>query len=164
MEWTFRSDELPEEQLAGPGICFEMVLALKKEKRGGHTGHLLRKGIAMGDRPDLTGGGLIRSMGGWSVVKAMRRAGEREKGDERILGSGAFVSEIINQAEEKIKHQVGTLTDVDNLMKKEIARCCKKGKGDGFVASIRQSQVAPAKIKKNPCAKTCQWIRCIVGC
>jgi|GEM_PF-2567443 len=55
-----------------------------------------------------------------------RRAGEREKGDERILGSGAFVSEIINHAEEKIKHQVVTSTDVDKLMTKEIARCCKR--------------------------------------
>lgn len=96
----------------------------------------VEKGIAMGDRPDLTGGGLIRSMGGWSVVKAMRRAGEREKGGERILGSGVFVSEIINQAEEKIKHQVVTSTDVDNLMKEEITRCCKR---EGVTVSLLQS-------------------------
>jgi len=85
----------------------------------------VEKGIAIGGRPDLTGGGLIRSMGGWSVVKAMRRAGEREKGDERILGGDAFVSEIISQAEERIKYQVPS-TDVDNLMKKEIVRYCKR--------------------------------------
>ena len=65
-------------------------------------------------------------MGGLSVVKAIRKVGEREKGDERILGSSAFVSEIINQAEEKIKHQMVTSSNVDNLMKNEIARCCKK--------------------------------------
>ena len=95
----------------------------------------VEKGIAKGDRPDLTGGGLIRSMGGWSVVKAMRREGEREKGDDRILGSGAFVSEIINQAEEKIKYQV-PITDVGNLMKKEIARYCKR---EGVTISLLQS-------------------------
>jgi putative transposase len=52
------------------------------------------------------------------------------------MGSGAFVSEIINQAEEKIKHQVCTSTDVDNLIKKEIARCCKK---EGVTVSLLQS-------------------------
>ena len=34
----------------------------------------VEKGIAQGRRPELVGGGLIRSAGGWSVVKAMRRA------------------------------------------------------------------------------------------
>ncbi|HKI47947.1 MAG TPA: hypothetical protein VKA69_01395, partial [Desulfobacteria bacterium] len=48
---------------------------------------------------------------------------------ERILGSGTFVSEIINQAEEKINHQVITSREIDNLMKKEIARCCKREGG-----------------------------------
>ena len=95
----------------------------------------VENGIAIGGSPDLTGGGLIRSMGGWSVVKAMRRAGEREKGDERILGGGAFVSEIISQAEERIKHQVPS-TDVDNLMEKEIARCCKR---EGVTVPLLQS-------------------------
>ena len=31
------------------------------------------RGIAQGRRSELVGGGLIRSTGGWSVVKAMRR-------------------------------------------------------------------------------------------
>jgi len=31
------------------------------------------------------GGGLIRSLGGWSVVKAMGLAEAYQKGDERIL-------------------------------------------------------------------------------
>ena len=62
----------------------------KKSYRG-----FVKKGIALGKRPDLTGGGLIRSMGGWSIVKAMRNSGIKEKSDERILGSGKFVSEVI---------------------------------------------------------------------
>ena len=43
--------------------------------------------------------GLIRFMGGWSVVKSMRKGGERELSDERILGSGEFVKKIIDEAE-----------------------------------------------------------------
>jgi len=38
----------------------------------------VKNGIDQGRRPDLTGGGLIRSKGGWSEVKAMRRTGVRE--------------------------------------------------------------------------------------
>jgi len=44
-------------------------------------------GIAQGRRPELTGGGLIRSLGGWGETRKGRRSsGERLKGDERILG------------------------------------------------------------------------------
>ncbi|OEU60051.1 MAG: hypothetical protein BBJ57_08035 [Desulfobacterales bacterium PC51MH44] len=31
----------------------------------------VKKGIDQGRRPDLVGGGLIRSLGGWSAVKAL---------------------------------------------------------------------------------------------
>ncbi len=33
---------------------------------------LFAEGIDQGRRPELVGGGLIRSLGGWSAVKAMR--------------------------------------------------------------------------------------------
>jgi hypothetical protein len=33
----------------------------------------VKKGITQGRRPELVGGGLIRSAGGWSVIKTMRR-------------------------------------------------------------------------------------------
>ncbi len=46
----------------------------------------MAKGISEGRRDDLTGGGLIRSHGGWAAVKHMRRAKMFEKSDERILG------------------------------------------------------------------------------
>ena len=48
----------------------------------------VQKGINEGRRPELVGGGLIRSLGGWSQVKALRRSAERELSDERILGNG----------------------------------------------------------------------------
>ena len=35
----------------------------------------------------------------------MRRSGERELSDDRILGSGEFVERIIKEAEAKIKFQ-----------------------------------------------------------
>ena len=83
----------------------------------------VKKGIALGKRPDLTGGGLIRSMGGWSIVKAMRNSGIKEESDERILGSGAFVSEIIKHAEEKIKYQLPAM-ELQKSIKAEIEKQC----------------------------------------
>jgi len=87
----------------------------------------VKKGIALGKRPDLTGGGLIRSMGGWSVVKAMRNSGIREESDERILGSGEFVSKVIEQATEKVKHQLPAIELKKNIMI-EIKRHCRDAK------------------------------------
>lgn len=43
------------------------------------------------------GGGLIRSAGGWKVVKANKKAGGRWAGDERILGESFFVQGVLKQ-------------------------------------------------------------------
>jgi putative transposase len=61
----------------------------------------VRDGIALGRRPELTGGGLIRSLGGWDRVKTMRLSGQdRIKSDQRILGESDFVSEVLSGSEE----------------------------------------------------------------
>jgi putative transposase len=59
----------------------------------------VKKGAGQGKRPDLIGGGLIRSLGGWKEARLVKR-GERIKGDERILGDGGFVESILKEAEE----------------------------------------------------------------
>ncbi|MFZ3048986.1 MAG: transposase, partial [Desulfatirhabdiaceae bacterium] len=61
----------------------------------------LMKGIALGTQPDLVGGGLIRSAGGWSAVRLMRKAGLFQKSDERMLGDGEFVDRIIGPSKER---------------------------------------------------------------
>jgi putative transposase len=63
------------------------------------------KGRDQGRRDDLTGGGLIRSTGGWAAVKTMRKANIHIKSDERILGDSEFVSEILRTAEESLEHR-----------------------------------------------------------
>ena len=60
----------------------------------------VKKGIDSGIRQDLTGGGLVRSVGGWSELKSLRKSGTFQKGDERILGDGEFVEKVLSQAEE----------------------------------------------------------------
>jgi REP element-mobilizing transposase RayT len=61
-------------------------------------------GIAAGQRPELVGGGLVRSLGGWSEVVSLRRHGDRELTDERILGSGDFVQHILDEADDRQRH------------------------------------------------------------
>jgi hypothetical protein len=74
------------------------------------------KGISEGRRDDLTGGGLIRSHGGWAAVKQMRRAKMFEKSDERILGDGDFVeqagvSQSVKQGETIVQQNGYNLID-----------------------------------------------------
>lgn len=66
----------------------------------------VRVGVGMGRRPELVGGGLIRSLGGWSEVKKMRQEGmDRIKGDERILGDSDFVQSVLSQANETFERR-----------------------------------------------------------
>jgi REP-associated tyrosine transposase len=62
-------------------------------------------GVEQGTRPDLTGGGLIRSIGGWSAVHALRKTNVHVKSDERILGDGDFVAQILAQANESLERK-----------------------------------------------------------
>jgi putative transposase len=106
----------------------------------------VKEGVEEGRRPELVGGGLIRSLGGWSQVVSLRRSKERVLGDERILGSGEFVERITKEADEKIKYQ---LSGHERRQKAErhIKMICqreginveelKSGSRRGAVSSIR---------------------------
>lgn len=50
-------------------------------------------------------GGLLRSQGGWTGVKALRETGNYQKGDERILGNGDFVAQVLAGAQEKLERK-----------------------------------------------------------
>ena len=63
----------------------------------------LKDGLEQGRRPELVGGGLIRSLGGWAEARMVRLKGQdRMKGDERILGDGEFVMNILSDADERV--------------------------------------------------------------
>jgi len=70
-----------------------------------HYAAFVAKGVKLGRQPDLVGGGLIRSAGGWSALKDQLRAGIRMKGDERILGSSMFVQEVLERADEELEQR-----------------------------------------------------------
>ncbi len=64
----------------------------------------VEEGVPLGKRPELTGGGLIRSLGGWGAVKSLRRRREHIKGDERILGDSDFVESVLSGQNERLEH------------------------------------------------------------
>jgi len=81
------------------------------------------EGVGMGSQPELTGGGLIRSKGGWSHVVSARRTGRKEEFDERILGSGDFVNAVLKEAEEKTLLQLKLRRTGKTLSKIIVQEC-----------------------------------------
>ncbi len=63
-------------------------------------------GVERGRRPDLVGGGLVRSLGGWAEAEKLRlKSQDHIKSDERILGDSDFVDSVLAQAEEPYTRQ-----------------------------------------------------------
>ena len=79
----------------------------------------------LGRQPELTGGGLIRSIGGWSEVKSLRKRGEKQFSDERILGSGEFVKEILDEVDDGRKEQFPAVP-MEQEARKRLERLCRE--------------------------------------
>jgi REP element-mobilizing transposase RayT len=104
----------------------------------------------MTKREDLTGGGLIRSAGGWKEVLSLRQSKEKWLADERILGDGDFVSSALRQADEhmvskeklkkegwdieKLVKKVCGLLNVDEKEIKRESRRSKLSQARGLIA------------------------------
>jgi hypothetical protein len=88
-----------------------------------------------GRQSELTGGGLIRSMGGWSAVRARRKQGAQEVGDERILGSSEFVQEMLAQAQGMVKYQI-TPVNTAKKANRELEKMCQD---EGITKELLQS-------------------------
>jgi len=66
----------------------------------------VEEGLGQGRRDELTGGGLIRSLGGWSEVKRLREeGGDHIMSDERILGESEFVETVLSEANESYERR-----------------------------------------------------------
>jgi hypothetical protein len=85
----------------------------------------VRTGSGRERRPEMVGGGLIRSAGGWSQVVAMRQRGERSRADERILGGGDFTEKLLKDTEERTRETLRLarrVTDLPSLCRIVAAR------------------------------------------
>jgi REP element-mobilizing transposase RayT len=106
----------------------------------------ISKGLAMGSRPDLVGGGLIRSVGGWSALKAVRATGMRVMGDERILGSSDFVEKVLKAADEAYEKKTLALArGIDLITLIAAVADHFEMDTDIIISSSRQRTVAKAR-------------------
>jgi len=78
----------------------------------------VKNGIEQGKRPEFQGGGLVRSAGGDKRGLLGRKKEEREKGDARILGSGDFVTQALDSANELFERRVNTPISLDELIRR----------------------------------------------
>ena len=103
----------------------------------------VQKGISLGRREDLIGGGLIRSSGGWAAVKALRNAEAFQKSDERILGNGDFVERVLSEAQELMDRKYLMSTrgyDLDTIAAK-VADLMKLGVLEGWASGKERRRV-----------------------
>ena len=107
----------------------------------------VEEGIPKGKREDLVGGGLLRSVGGWSEVVSMRRRGLGMASDERILGSGGFVERVIAETERQERETLRLRRKVPELsaLLKEVAR--REGLDEEELKKVRRRREISAAIK-----------------
>jgi len=90
---------------------------------------------------EYSGGGLIKSMGGLANVLAMRKEGEKELCDERVLGSGDFIEKVLKEAGEKPERKVKV---------EEIMKAVEKSAGvkaEEILSRSRRRSVAAARAR-----------------
>jgi putative transposase len=109
------------------------------------------KGVAQGRRPELVGGGLLRSHGGWAALKALQSAGIWVMGDERILGSSEFVDEVLKRANEQFEKR--TLAMAKGLDLEKL-----------ILAAAEQLEVDPALINSSSRQRAVAQARSIICC
>jgi REP element-mobilizing transposase RayT len=103
----------------------------------------VEKEIKQGRREDLQGGGLIRSSGGDKAGLLGLKKEDREKADQRILGSGNFVSDVLKNANENAEKKTGL-----NISLTELTRgVCKKFdiKSSELMLDIRRAPYTQAR-------------------
>jgi len=100
----------------------------------------VREGASLGKRPELVGGGLIRSLGGWSQVLSLRRRDIKVASDERILGRDEFIQKLMSEAEEREKDTLRMGREVPDLL--TLAKRIIRGEG------IEESELRSGARKK----------------
>lgn len=87
------------------GYVLRLFSGGKRRAKQGYR-RFVEEGKDQGRREELTGGGLTRSLGGWSRVLSLRGKGEKSEYDSRIIGSGDFVDEILREADSHVRRQL----------------------------------------------------------
>ena len=117
----------------------------------------VREGIEKGRRPELVGGGLIRSLGGWSEVLSLRRRGERTVSDERILGSGEFIEQVVigsggeGEGDSGVERKGSRSPDlvVEDIEERGRGRAEGAGRGSEAIGGECTESILPAGSEEN---------------
>ena len=109
-----------QEQCLAEKTVEEVLLHFGETKRVARRRYrdFVKKGTDQGSREDLQGGGLVRSAGGETAGLLGRQEEEREKGDARILGSGDFVIQTLDRANEVFERSVNSTISFDELIRR----------------------------------------------
>lgn len=123
--WSGHSALLGNKERKWQDVEYVLTYFGSKRDRKKNYYKYVKEGIKAGRRPDLVGGGLVRSLGGWSEVLALRTRKEKQAFDSRVLGDSDFVQEIKSGLDDMIKKNLrisGRSIDLEEL----CARVCKK--------------------------------------
>lgn len=140
-EWAGHGAMLGRRALQGHDVDF-VLGQFGRTRRAAREAYreFVRAGIAKGRRPELTGGGLQRSLQGWRAVGALERGRERWTSDERILGSSEFVLRTLRDLPDVSAPRAGRLGGLENVLALVASR---RGVG---VAEIRSNSHRPAAV------------------
>lgn len=96
----------------------------------------------------MTGGGLIRSLGGWTAIHRRDIKDAHLKSDERILGDSDFVDELLAVATEKFErfHQIKRLGYDLEKTAKRVAEVCGVDREDIFSRSRQKTKVGARSV------------------
>jgi hypothetical protein len=114
--------EKPEKYLAEKTIE-EVLLQFGDNLREARRRYrqFVKEGVDQGSRPELQGGGLVRSAGGTKKALLRRKREEWELGDARILGSGDFVAQVLEEANELEERRIKNKISLEELLQKVSA-------------------------------------------
>jgi REP element-mobilizing transposase RayT len=123
-----------------------------------HYCAFVEAGIDQGRRDELTGGGLIRSLGGWSAINKRDLRDTRIKSDERILGDGDFVDALLSETNERFERYYEIRRRGFNLEKiaEHAEKLCEVAVDDIFSRSKQ-----PGKVKAR--SLFCYWASSALG-
>jgi len=107
------------------GIEYVLLLfgkTLKRAKR--EYRQFVEEGLSQGRIPELTGGGLLHSYGGWSKVISLKHKGVALDFDGRVLGGSGFIKQIIEETERNQNRRVlksNSAKSIFDIIKKECS-------------------------------------------
>ena len=100
-------------------------------KREGEARRVYRRyieeGLNQGYRPELIGGELIRSSGGWSAVLTLRRSRGRLEGDQRILGNEDFMENVLKDSASEVTNRFASTKRKNGIQGIIDAACRREG-------------------------------------